>query len=71
LNALINRPRGSTAEKWRHKYYEDIEIPDDPWGNDFVYHSPPSRYKKKYDSYEVYSLGKDSEEAPGNPNVGY
>ena len=71
LEALIDR--SVVAEKDRKKWvapYGDKEIPKDGWNNEFVYNSPPQRYKKEYKLYELYSLGPDGEESTDDIDVG-
>jgi general secretion pathway protein G len=49
---LVQQPRDS--QNWRGPYME--EIPDDPWGNPFIYESPG---KMNPNSYDLMSLGPD------------
>ncbi|MBS4095251.1 MAG: type II secretion system major pseudopilin GspG [Sulfuricella sp.] len=51
LNALILRP--GNEPKWNGPYLEK-EIPPDPWGKPYVYHSPGQK-----GDYDLISYGKD------------
>jgi len=64
LNALIERPGKGTpvANKWKGPYLDKNEVPEDPWGQEFVYNCPPVRYKE-YKMFEIYSLGPDQTES--------
>lgn len=58
LDALIEPPSsGKLAPKWREGgYLEKKIIPDDPWGNPFVYLSPGVN-----DDFDLSSFGADGE----------
>jgi general secretion pathway protein G len=49
---LVQQPRDS--QNWRGPYIE--EIPNDPWGNAYIYESPG---KMNPNSYDLLSLGPD------------
>ena len=72
LNALVTRPpKASPAYlKWRGPYggLKQDELPVDPWNNEFIYNSPPVRYKKEagYKFFEIYSLGSSTEDDDQN-----
>ena len=56
LQALITEPpelAGTT--KWKGPYIEDISIPKDPWGNDYVYNTPGESGR----DFDIISYGKD------------
>ncbi len=57
LEALISAPgSGRIPENYpRGGYLESLEVPDDPWGNEYIYESPGSH---GFD-YEIVSLGAD------------
>lgn len=63
LDALVERPRGKAGQKWDGPYLEgEDQVPEDAWGNEFEYNSPPVRHKGKYRYYEIISYGEDGEE---------
>lgn len=51
LNALRNAP--SSSKSWKGPYLKK-ELPNDPWGNPYVYHSPG-----RNGGYEITSYGAD------------
>lgn len=53
LNALMVKP--ANAAKWNGPYLKK-EIPPDPWGNSYQYHTPG-----KNSEFELLSLGKDGQ----------
>lgn len=53
LSALVEEPRD--AKSWRGPYLKQ-DIPNDPWGNEYVYECPGKHNLKGYD---IYSLGPD------------
>ncbi|WP_246164048.1 type II secretion system major pseudopilin GspG [Blastochloris sulfoviridis] len=55
LTALV-RPDGG-AGGWNGPYLKGGTVPNDPWGNSYVYRSPGER-----SAYEVRSLGADGQE---------
>ncbi len=60
LKALIEKPAtGRVPRKYRDGgYLEGHKIPQDPWGNPYVYISPGTHDK----SFDIFSLGSDGEE---------
>jgi len=56
LQALVDKPAsGVLPKKYREGgYLETREIPQDPWGNDYVYLSPG-----QHGDYDLYSFGAD------------
>ena len=57
LNALVEEPRGAPeAVNWAAGGYLP-EVPQDPWGNDYVYRSPGND-----GAYDLMSLGADGRE---------
>ena len=56
LNDLIQQPRDAT--NWRGPYLE--KIPQDPWGNDYIYECP-GRHNPSF--YDISSQGP-----PGGQN---
>lgn len=60
LNALRQRPQG--VNKWNGPYLKK-EIPNDPWGNAFVYRAPG-----RSGGYEIASFGADGREGGQEEN---
>jgi general secretion pathway protein G len=60
LRALIEKPEtGDIPENWRKGgYLKKSKMPEDPWGNPYVYISPGLRIEE----FDLYSLGKDGQE---------
>jgi general secretion pathway protein G len=67
LQALISAPTtGRISENYRAGgYLESSKVPDDPWGNAYLYESPGSN---GFD-YEIRSLGADGVEGGENENA--
>jgi general secretion pathway protein G len=63
LNALIVQP--SNAKGWTHAYLDALTVPNDPWGNPYVYRCPGTH---RTDSYDLYSTGADG--ADGTDSAG-
>lgn len=62
LKDLIVQPRDEKAKKkWEGKYIDKEEIPEDPWGENFIYKVGASGGKHPY---ELYSRGPSGAEAP-------
>ena len=56
LQALITVPPGlAGTTKWKGPYIEDILIPKDPWGNDYIYNMPGEEDR----NFDIISYGKD------------
>jgi len=55
LRALVQKPT-SDADGWLQPYLSREDIPNDPWGNEYVY-----RYPGQYNEngYDLYSVGPD------------
>lgn len=55
LRALVQKPT-SDSDGWLQPYLSREEIPNDPWGNEYVY-----RYPGQYNEngYDLYSVGPD------------
>ena len=60
LSALVAKPgSGDDLRNWREDgYLVKGKLPDDPWGNPYVYISPGLNNT----DFDLYSLGKDGEE---------
>ena len=56
LQALVAKPTtGQIPRNYRQEgYLESKKVPQDPWGNDFVYLSPG-----EHGDYDIFSLGAD------------
>ncbi len=67
LQALISAPTtGRIPEHYRKGgYLESAEVPNDPWGNPYLYESPGSN---GFD-YEIRSLGADGVEGGEDENA--
>lgn len=48
--------------KWDGPYL--TKDPEDPWGESYVYKSPPESFKKDYKRFEIYSYGENGEGSP-------
>ena len=60
LAALLDKPSGTPEAKgWRGPYLKKKTLPDDPWGNPYVYVSPGKENPKEYD---LVSYGRDGRE---------
>jgi general secretion pathway protein G len=55
LTALVQRP-GSTMS-WNGPYLKGAVVPNDPWGNAYVYRSPG-----QHGTYDIISHGADGQE---------
>jgi general secretion pathway protein G len=67
LQDLVRRPTDEKiSKKWRGPYLEGDEMPDDGWGNPFVYRPTgnPSR------PYELYSYGPHGMEGTKEERIG-
>jgi general secretion pathway protein G len=64
LRALVEAPAvGRLAPKWREGgYLEKGKVPNDPWGNEYIYLSPGVNY-----DFDLTSYGADGE--PGGEGV--
>jgi general secretion pathway protein G len=61
LKDLIQKPREERAAKrWEGPYIEKGEVPQDPWGENFVYKLTPGGKKP----YELYSYGPNKKGSP-------
>lgn len=64
LTDLIRRPADETiSKKWRGPYVEADEIPEDSWGNSFV-------YRPTSDKFELYSHGPKGTEGAKEDRIG-
>jgi general secretion pathway protein G len=52
LNSLVRRPGG--AQVWNGPYLKGGVVPNDPWGNGYLYRAPAEQAP-----YEIVSLGSD------------
>lgn len=60
LRALVEKPTiGRIPQKWREGgYLEKGNLPEDPWGNDYLYLSPGVQNRE----FDLWSYGADGEE---------
>lgn len=54
LRALIEQPTGE--KRWKGPYLRKSKVPNDPWGNDYVY-----RFPGQHGAFDLYSLGADGQ----------
>ncbi|HKM37828.1 MAG TPA: type II secretion system major pseudopilin GspG [Thiopseudomonas sp.] len=54
LRALIEQPAGEA--RWKGPYLRKSTIPNDPWGNDYVY-----RFPGQHGPFDLLSLGADGQ----------
>ena len=59
LAVLVNQPAGLTG--WHGPYVRNV--PNDPWGNPYVYRYPGTHNSN---SYDLYSTGKGGSDSSGN-----
>jgi general secretion pathway protein G len=55
LSALVRRPAG--LDTWNGPYLKGGSVPNDPWGNPYVYRAPGS-----HGPYDIVSYGSDGRE---------
>ena len=55
LAALVRR--SGNQESWNGPYLKGGQVPNDPWGNQYIYRSPAERLP-----FEIISLGADGRE---------
>ncbi len=55
LEALVKRP--SDVAAWNGPYLKGGVVPEDPWGRDYVYHSP-----SEHGAYDIISYGADGQQ---------
>jgi general secretion pathway protein G len=60
LQSLITQPSG--VARWSGPYVKGEKVPQDPWGQPFLYRSPSQRPGHEYD---LYSLGPPGGQAGG------
>jgi len=61
LLALIKRPKGDKFKtKWAGPYIDTESIPEDGWGQEFIYNRPPVKFKQ-FKQYELYSAGPNND----------
>lgn len=54
LRALIEQPAGE--KRWKGPYLRKSAVPNDPWGNDYVY-----RFPGQHGPFDLYSFGADGQ----------
>lgn len=66
LEDLIAKPRNEKlAQKWTGQFYESDSLPEDPWGNTYIY----QRTKGQKNPYELYSEGPEDDDQVGKISV--
>ena len=64
LEALISKPNGSPEPRnWNAGGYLK-RLPQDPWGNDYIYLSPGAE-----NEFDIFSLGADGEQGGEDQNA--
>ncbi len=58
LDALVSKPTISPVPKNYNENGYIRELPQDPWGNDYIYLNPGNHNPR---SYDIYSAGPDGE----------
>ncbi len=58
MKALVEQPTGTTTSSWKGPYIKR-GIPNDPWGNQYVYTIPG---KHNTSGYDLYSYGPDGQD---------
>lgn len=56
LNAMVEKPSDVDDKDWQGPYMEDI--PNDPWGKEYIYKSPGEHNK----DFDLSSMGPDRQE---------
>lgn len=54
LRALVEQPAGE--QRWKGPYLRKSAVPNDPWGNDYVY-----RFPGQHGPFDLYSFGADGQ----------
>ncbi len=54
IEALTNKPSGQNARNWKGPYLD--RVPDDPWGNKYLY-----MYPGLNGEFDVYTYGRDGQ----------
>jgi len=54
IEALTNKPIGQNARNWKGPYLD--RVPDDPWGNKYLY-----MYPGLNGEFDVYTYGRDGQ----------
>lgn len=58
LRDLIKKPTEEKAsKKWEGPYFDDKELPNDPWGNAY-------KYERTQTGYDLYSYGPNGKGSP-------
>tara|TARA_B100001778_G_C18547205_1_gene611239 strand:- start:464 stop:913 length:450 start_codon:yes stop_codon:yes gene_type:complete len=60
LKALIQMPAGKEG-RWNGPYID--ELPEDPWGNPYMYRYPGTKNINKSNGYDIWSHGQDGVES--------
>lgn len=65
LQVLVENPAAAPIKSWRGPYLKKNRIPNDEWGNPFIYQIP-STHKMPFD---IYSLGADGKPGGTDENA--
>jgi general secretion pathway protein G len=60
LKALIEQP--GNIKGWTGPYLDALQVPNDPWGNPYVYRCPGTH---RTDTYDLYCTGADGTDSSG------
>jgi len=67
LSALVQKPGdGAAAMIWNGPYLKRSHLPEDPWGNKYVYVFPGTHNSEGYDLYSLGPDGQVSDDDIGN-----
>lgn len=70
LMALLQAPADpDAATKWGGPYVDGVDIPKDPWGNDYQYEYPPSHSERDFP--DIWSFGPDGEDGTDDDIVNW
>ena len=66
LEDLIAKPKNEKlAQKWTSQFFESDSVPEDPWGNVYIY----QRTKGQKHPYELYTEGPEDDDQVGRISV--
>ena len=65
LQALVEQPMVAIPSKWKEGGYLENILPQDAWGNAFIYLSPGSQSE----DFEIISFGRDGREGGEGPDA--
>ncbi|MBK1702605.1 type II secretion system major pseudopilin GspG [Thiococcus pfennigii] len=62
LEALVSDP--GSVPNWNGPYLKKGKVPEDPWGNDYLY-----RFPGEHGTFDIWSLGADGREGGDGENA--